>query len=151
MLVAILIAEIIPLHLRTCITAYISVPNVINNCLGFAIGSGLLNKWHWIYGILTILAVVCSLLEIYSLFRLDKRARKILHEIEETEGITSGSARCLRDVAIEIDIPGLVLICGGFVAILEPLGHVVFQAVSALVVDWLGAVAALHVSDDPVA
>ncbi|KAJ2541994.1 hypothetical protein EV175_006097 [Coemansia sp. RSA 1933] len=129
-LVAILIADIIPLHLRASVTAYVSVPNVTNYYLGVEVGSGLLKKWHWVYGILTILAVVCSLPAIFSLFRLDKRARKILHEIEENEGTTSGSARwsvrywmrSLRDVAIELDIPGLVLICGGFVAILAPLG-----------------------------
>ncbi|KAJ2869205.1 hypothetical protein GGI22_000396 [Coemansia erecta] len=129
-LVAILIADIIPLHLRASVTAYVSIPNVTNYYLGVEVGSGLLNKWHWVYGILTILAVVCSLPAIYSLFRLDKRARKILREIDESEGTAPAASRrsvrgwmrSLRNATIELDIPGLVLLCGGFIAILAPLG-----------------------------
>ncbi|KAJ1729190.1 hypothetical protein LPJ72_005102 [Coemansia sp. Benny D160-2] len=134
-LVAILIADIIPLHLRASVTAYVSVPNVTNYYLGVEVGSGLLNKWHWVYGILTILAVVCSIPSIFSLFRLDKRARKILREIEESEDAGAETsvprrrnrsvrdwARSFYNVVVELDIPGLVLICGGFIAILAPLG-----------------------------
>ncbi|KAJ1830052.1 hypothetical protein LPJ63_005174 [Coemansia sp. RSA 2711] len=126
-LVAILIADILPIHLRASVTAYVSIPNVTNYYLGVEVGNGLYDKWHWVYGLLCILAVVCSLPAMFSLFRLDKRARKILREIGTAEGSSAGAERKSHvrrffGVLMELDIPGLLLICGGFISILAPLG-----------------------------
>ncbi|KAJ2079587.1 hypothetical protein H4R24_003682 [Coemansia sp. RSA 988] len=123
-LVAIIIADILPIHLRASVTAYVSVPNVTNYYLGVEVGNGLYTKWHWVYGILCILAVVCSIPAIFSLFRLDRRARSILRDLAATE--TTKEKRPLLQrflgVLMELDIPGLILLCGGFIAILAPLG-----------------------------
>ncbi|KAJ2654486.1 hypothetical protein IW148_006357 [Coemansia sp. RSA 1199] len=123
-LVAIIIADILPIHLRASVTAYVSVPNVTNYYLGVEVGNGLIDKWHWVYGILCILAVVCSLPAMYSLFHLDKRARMILREIDSTDSNAPKKPMFRRflEVLMELDIPGLVLICGGFISILAPLG-----------------------------
>ncbi|KAI9500849.1 major facilitator superfamily domain-containing protein [Coemansia spiralis] len=124
-LVAIIIADILPIHLRASVAAYVSIPNVTNYYLGVEVGSGLLTKWHWVYGILAIMAVVCSAPSIFSLYRLDKRARKILNEMEggrQAPKTWKGRLNSIYNVFIELDILGLVLICGGFVAILAPLG-----------------------------
>ncbi|KAJ2155941.1 hypothetical protein GGF46_005513 [Coemansia sp. RSA 552] len=124
-LVAIIIADILPLHLRASVTSYVSIPNVTNYYLGVEVGNGLENKWHWVYGILCILAVVCSLPAMYSLFMIDKRAKKILREMgqdRDDAGERRSWIRRLGKVLMEMDIPGLVLICGGFIAILAPLG-----------------------------
>ncbi|KAJ2777485.1 hypothetical protein H4R18_005129, partial [Coemansia javaensis] len=66
-LVAIILADILPIHLRGAITAYTSIPNITNYYLGIEVGSGLIDRWHWVYGILCILAVVCSLPALFSL------------------------------------------------------------------------------------
>ncbi|KAJ1944352.1 hypothetical protein EC988_006010, partial [Linderina pennispora] len=60
-LVTIIIADVIPIHLRGIITAWVSIPYVTNYYLGVEVGDGLIKKWHWVYGILAILAVVCSM------------------------------------------------------------------------------------------
>ncbi|KAJ2488346.1 hypothetical protein IWW37_004889 [Coemansia sp. RSA 2050] len=122
-LVAIIIADILPIHLRAAVTAYVSIPNVTNYYLGVEVGNGLYNNWHWVYGILAIMAVVCSMPSLYSLYRLDKRARQILSEMGALKPKSTNSwPRRFYNVLLELDIPGLVLICGGFVAILAPLG-----------------------------
>ncbi|KAJ1719145.1 hypothetical protein LPJ61_006372, partial [Coemansia biformis] len=46
-LVAIILADILPIHLRGSVTAYTSIPNVTNYYLGIEMGNGLINKWHW--------------------------------------------------------------------------------------------------------
>ncbi|KAJ2014391.1 hypothetical protein GGI06_003564, partial [Coemansia sp. S85] len=87
------------------------------------VGNGLYNNWHWVYGILAIMAVVCSMPSLYSLYRLDKRARQILSEMGALKPKSTNSwPRRFYNVLLELDIPGLVLICGGFIAILAPLG-----------------------------
>ncbi|KAJ2685196.1 hypothetical protein IWW39_004428 [Coemansia spiralis] len=122
-LVAIIIADILPIHLRAAVTAYVSIPNVTNYYLGVEVGNGLYNNWHWVYGILAIMAVVCSMPSLYSLYRLDKRARQILSEMGTLKPKSTNSwPRRFYNVLLELDIPGLVLICGGFIAILAPLG-----------------------------
>ncbi|KAJ2719227.1 hypothetical protein GGI07_005336 [Coemansia sp. Benny D115] len=122
-LVAIILADILPIHLRAAVTAYVSVPNVTNYYLGVEVGKGLEHRWHWVYGLLAILAVVCSMPAIYSLYHLDKRARAILREIERDEPAEKKPwLRRFGSVLMELDIPGLVLICGGLIAILAPLG-----------------------------
>ncbi|KAJ1850187.1 hypothetical protein LPJ76_006456, partial [Coemansia sp. RSA 638] len=42
-LVAIIIADILPIHLRASVTAYVSVPNVTNYYLGVEVGNGLID------------------------------------------------------------------------------------------------------------
>ncbi|PIA13509.1 MFS general substrate transporter [Coemansia reversa NRRL 1564] len=123
-LVAIIIADILPIHLRASVTAYVSVPNVTNYYLGVEVGNGLYERWHWVYGILCILAVVCSVPAIFSLFRLDRRARHILRNLTVTEVNKSKRPLLHRflGVLMELDVPGLILLCGGFIAILAPLG-----------------------------
>ncbi|KAJ2355161.1 hypothetical protein GGF43_002853 [Coemansia sp. RSA 2618] len=123
-LVAIIIADILPIHLRASVTAYVSVPNVTNYYLGVEVGNGLYDKWHWVYGILCILALVCSLPAMFSLFRLDKRARMILRQVDTVDSSEPKKPKFRRflEVLMELDIPGLVLICGGFISILAPLG-----------------------------
>ncbi|KAJ2813249.1 hypothetical protein H4S07_000832 [Coemansia furcata] len=122
-LVAIIIADILPIHLRAAVTAYVSIPNVTNYYLGVEVGNGLYDRWHWVYGILAIMAVVCSMPSLYSLYRLDKRARLILSEAGIIKPTSTNSwLRRFINTLLELDIPGLVLICGGFVAILAPLG-----------------------------
>ncbi|KAJ1643076.1 hypothetical protein LPJ64_005117 [Coemansia asiatica] len=121
-LVAIILADILPIHLRAIATAFVSIPNVTNYYLGIEVGYGLVDKWHWVYGILTILAVVCSMPAIFSLFRLDKRARAILKDMEGSQVEKKPMFKRFLDVLMELDIPGLVLICGGIIAILAPLG-----------------------------
>ncbi|KAI9475339.1 major facilitator superfamily domain-containing protein [Coemansia mojavensis] len=121
-LVAIIIADILPIHLRAAVTAYVSIPNVTNYYLGVEVGNGLYDKWHWVYGILCILAIVCSFPAMFSLFRLDKRARRVLREMDTQQGRKKHWLRRFGNVLMEMDIPGLVLICGGFISILAPLG-----------------------------
>ncbi|KAJ2710298.1 hypothetical protein H4R19_003814 [Coemansia spiralis] len=123
-LVAIIIADILPIHLRGSVTAYTSIPYVTNYYLGIEMGSGLIDRWHWVYGILCILAVVCSLPVAASLFRLDRRARHILREAAAAAPPAPKRPLLRRfgSVLMELDIPGLVLLCGGFIAILAPLG-----------------------------
>ncbi|KAJ1951126.1 ferrioxamine B transporter, partial [Linderina macrospora] len=120
-LVAIIIADIIPIHLRGIVTAWVSIPNVTNYYLGVEVGNGLLSKWHWVYGILAILAVVCSMPSIYSLFRLDRRARQILKETGQWHGHRP-IGEVLKESWYELDILGLILLCGGCISILAPLG-----------------------------
>ncbi|KAJ1669322.1 hypothetical protein GGF38_002347, partial [Coemansia sp. RSA 25] len=122
-LVAIILADILPIHLRASVTAYVSIPYVTNYYLGVEVGNGLYNSWHWVYGILAIMAIVCSAPSLYSLYRLDKRARQILSEIGALKPTSQSSwlRRCFN-VILELDIPGLLLICGGFISILAPLG-----------------------------
>ncbi|KAJ2008313.1 hypothetical protein H4R26_000255 [Coemansia thaxteri] len=125
-LVAIILADILPIHLRAIVTAYVSIPNVTNYYLGVEVGSGLYTRWHWVYVILAILAIVCSAPSVYSLYRLDKRARLILQQLgpASTESALQKPSvvRRFANVLMELDIPGLLLICGGFIAILAPLG-----------------------------
>ncbi|KAJ2460858.1 hypothetical protein GGF42_000572 [Coemansia sp. RSA 2424] len=122
-LVAIILADILPIHLRASVTAYVSIPYVTNYYLGVEVGNGLYNSWHWVYGILAIMAIVCSAPSLYSLYRLDKRARQILSEMGALKPTSQSSwlRRCFN-VILELDIPGLLLICGGFISILAPLG-----------------------------
>ncbi|KAJ1838844.1 hypothetical protein LPJ73_006950, partial [Coemansia sp. RSA 2703] len=127
-LVAIILADILPIHLRGIVTAFVSIPNVTNYYLGVEVGYGLIDTWHWVYGLLAILAIVCSLPAVFSLQRLDKRARQVLRQMEAPSGQADGpgrrrfSVKRLLHVAMELDIPGLILICGGIIAILAPLG-----------------------------
>ncbi|KAJ1833932.1 ferrioxamine B transporter, partial [Coemansia sp. RSA 2708] len=60
-LVALLVADTLPIHLRASVTAYISIPFVTNYYLGIEIANQLYDKWQWVYGILCILAFVCAL------------------------------------------------------------------------------------------
>ncbi|KAJ1719560.1 hypothetical protein LPJ53_005701 [Coemansia erecta] len=129
-LVSIILADILPIHLRGIVAAFVSIPNVTNYYLGVEVGYGLIGRWHWVYGLLAILAIVCSLPAMFSLFRLDKRARLVLRQIEQASGehVPEGGWRRrasvgrLLAVAMELDVPGLILICGGIIAILAPLG-----------------------------
>ncbi|KAJ2780563.1 hypothetical protein H4R18_003392, partial [Coemansia javaensis] len=123
-LVAIILADILPIHLRGIITAYTSIPFIVNYYVGIEVGSGLIDKWHWVYGTLCIMAAVCPLPALFSLFRLDRRARRILRQ-EASAGPAPPKQPALRRfgrVLMELDIPGLLLLCGGCIAILAPLG-----------------------------
>ncbi|KAJ1900930.1 hypothetical protein LPJ66_001138 [Kickxella alabastrina] len=122
-LVAIILADILPIHLRGVVAAYVSIPNVTNYYLGVEVGQGLINRWQWVYGILAILAVFCSMPAIYSLYFLDKRAREILRTLVKDD-ISAKEPLFTRflKVMMEMDVPGLVLICGGIISILAPLG-----------------------------
>ncbi|KAI8319000.1 MFS general substrate transporter [Martensiomyces pterosporus] len=121
-LVAIILADILPIHLRGIVAAYVSIPNVTNYYLGVEVGHGLEDKWHWVYIILAILAVVCSAPTLFSLYRLDKQARRILREAGDTPPSDRPMLTRFLDVLLELDIPGLLLICGGSISILAPLG-----------------------------
>ncbi|KAJ2159063.1 hypothetical protein GGF46_003300 [Coemansia sp. RSA 552] len=119
-LVAIIIADILPINLRASVTAYVSVPYISNYYLGVELANGLYSNWHWVYGILCILAVVCTAPAFISLLRVERRARRALRN---TNDIPKRPLRArFLTVLEEMDILGLLLICGGFVSILAPLG-----------------------------
>ncbi|ORX65902.1 MFS general substrate transporter [Linderina pennispora] len=102
-LVTIIIADVIPIHLRGIITAWVSIPYVTNYYLGIEVGDGLIKKWQWVYGIPGNPGL---------LFRLDRRARQIL----------KGDWPVVKEAWVELDILGLILLCGGCISILAPLG-----------------------------
>ncbi|KAJ2309830.1 hypothetical protein IWW54_003519 [Coemansia sp. RSA 2705] len=117
-LVALLVADTLPIHLRASVTAYISIPFVTNYYLGIEIANQLYDKWQWVYGILCILAFVCALPAVFSLLRLNRRARQMLKE----SGAGPQPFKGVCAVLIELDVPGLVLLSGGLIAVLAPLG-----------------------------
>ncbi|PIA13300.1 MFS general substrate transporter, partial [Coemansia reversa NRRL 1564] len=123
-LVSMIIADILPIHLRGSITAYVSIPNITNYYLGIEVGNGLYNKWHWVYGILCILAVVCSIPAFLALYRVDRHTRNAMRIANSTNTtITKTSiSRRIFNALLKLDIPGLVLLCGGLLCILSPLG-----------------------------
>ncbi|KAJ2845433.1 hypothetical protein IWW36_004783 [Coemansia brasiliensis] len=114
-LVAIIVADILPLYLRASVTAYVSVPFVANYYLGVVVADRLYNQWHWVYGILCILGVACSLPALFSMVRLYKN----------TTSSTDNKpplAKQLLLAALELDLAGLLMLSSGLAATLAPLG-----------------------------
>ncbi|KAI7822436.1 hypothetical protein BX661DRAFT_187395 [Kickxella alabastrina] len=123
-LVAIILAEILPIHMRASVAAYVSVPNIVNYYLGVEVGNSLIDRWQWVYGILAILAVACAMPALCSLYIQDRRARAVLNSISElkAENNRSPILKRINNALVDLDIFGLVLISGGLLALLAPLG-----------------------------
>ncbi|KAJ1897248.1 hypothetical protein LPJ66_003486 [Kickxella alabastrina] len=120
---AIILVDILPVHLRAVVTAYVYIPFITNYYLGVEVANSLVDRWHWVYGILAILAIACSMPAFYSLYFLDKRARATLRTMESSTVIEKKPMlKHFSNAIMEMDVPGLVLICGGIIAILAPLG-----------------------------
>ncbi|KAK9693593.1 hypothetical protein K7432_013855 [Basidiobolus ranarum] len=117
----ILIADFIPLYLRGSFNGYMAIPSVTNAYLGPVVAYALLIKWRWVYGLLAILALVCSIPAVYSLYTIDKRASEDLQKLENPPP-RKPLGSLLLDIAIELDILGLLLLCGGVIMVLLPLG-----------------------------
>ncbi|ORX95450.1 major facilitator superfamily MFS-1, partial [Basidiobolus meristosporus CBS 931.73] len=117
----ILIADFIPLHLRGSYNGYMAIPSVTNAYLGPVVAQALIHQWRWVYGLLAILALVCSVPAIYSLCIVDKRARENL-DILDDPFLPQSIFKSLKNMAIELDLFGLLLLCGGVIMVLLPLG-----------------------------
>ncbi|KAJ2779153.1 hypothetical protein H4R18_004184, partial [Coemansia javaensis] len=122
-LAAIVVADILPLHQRGIAAAYVSVPSITNYYLGVVLGGRLLDRWHWVYGILCVLGLVCVLSAALVLWWLGRHApRQRADTSEEPHQEKAPVLRRLGRVLLELDIPGLALLSGGLIAILAPLG-----------------------------
>ncbi|KAL1919748.1 uncharacterized protein VTP21DRAFT_1679 [Calcarisporiella thermophila] len=128
----IVIADIIPLLSRGSFQSYLSIPSLTNAYLGPVIATALVaSSWRWVFILLNILGVICSIPIMYVLFAVQSRAKKKLkaetemyESIEEVPtkplSIQSLRQRFVR-IMTELDVVGVVLLIGGTIMILGPI------------------------------
>ncbi|KAI8323075.1 MFS general substrate transporter [Martensiomyces pterosporus] len=121
--VAIVIADTLPLHLRGSVAAYVTVPNVVNYYLGAVVGQAMILQWRWVYGLLGVLALVCVGPSVYSLrrVRMVPGTHPSIDSAKAAPKLPVPLAKKAWDLCVELDALGLVLLCGGFMAVLVPL------------------------------